>query len=367
LKIRLTSIRVNALSQWLSYGVNALIMLGLTPFIIHKLDATGFGIWRFAVTFAGYYGFLNIAVSSSVTRYVARDAGRGDTKSLNETISTAMAIYLFSAIIAIGISLIFADDIVRFFDKTPPALAGDFRKVIWILGFSTGLGFIMGLLGGIVSAHEHYVAISLTGIGINLLRAGLTLGFLAKGMGLVGVAWANLIPTAIGIPVNYAICRWLIPNARITIVHARWETLRKLLVYGATTVVIVLADMLRTQIDSTVIGKVKGFDEVAVYSIPCSLLGQIASFAVAGIGVLTPRFASLEGEGRMEELRSLFLKSLHFSAVMGVGLCLLAFFWGGNFVYLWVGPGFDRAIPVLWIIAAAWVTDLSQIPSIGIL
>ncbi len=361
------SIKLNALSQWFSYGVNALTMLALTPFIVHKLDVAGFGVWRFALTFVGYYGFLNIAVSSSVTRYVARYAGNGDEKSLNETVSTALAIYGFSAVIAVLVSFTFAGDIVGFFDKTPPDLITDFKHVIWILGVTTGVGFIMSLLGAIVGAHEHYVAVSLTGVGINLLRAGLTVLFLMKGLGLVGVAWANLIPTVVGIPINYVICRCLAPAAKITVRYARWDVLRTLTVYGATAVVIVLADMLRTQIDSTVIGKLLGFEEVAIYSIAGSLLSQIVSFTIAGLGVLTPRFAHLDGKGHMEELQRLFVKSLHYSALLGFGLCTLAFIWGGNFIRLWVGPTFNRSIPVLWILALAWITDLAQCPAVGMM
>jgi O-antigen/teichoic acid export membrane protein len=361
------SIKINALSQWVSYGVNVLIMFFLIPFVINKLDKTGFGIWRFAITFVGYYGLLNLAVSSSITRYVARYAGKGDSKSLNETISTAIAIYLFSAVIAIGISVVFAANIVNFFDKTPPELITEFNQVIRILGVATGMSFLAALLSAIVTAQEHYVVINVTGITLNLLRAVLTVVFLIKGMGLVGVAWANLIPTVAGVIVNYFVCRRFTPTVKITVLHARFDVLRTLLLYSATTMVIALADMLRGQIDSTVIGKMIGFEKVAIFGIAGSLIGQIVSFTIAGIGVLTPRFASLEGRGYVEELRKLFVKSLHYSALLGFGLCLMTFIWGGNFIRLWVGDGFIESIPILWILTLALITDLAQSPGVGMM
>jgi len=83
--------------------------------------------------------------------------------------------------------------------------------------------------------------------------------------------------------------------------------------------------------------------------------------------VLTPRFARLEGGEHLEELRSLFVKSLHYSALLGFGLCSLAFIWGGNFIRLWVGEGFNRSIPILWILALAWISDLAQSPGVGMM
>jgi O-antigen/teichoic acid export membrane protein len=361
------SLKVNAFSQWASYGVNTLIAFFLTPFVIKMLDITGFGIWSLAIVFVGYYGFFNTAVSSSITRYVAHHAGKGDLESLKKTISSAMLICLISGMVALVISFGFTDNIVGFFDKTPKALVNDFKIVIRILGTATGIGFILSLLSAIVTAHEKFVVVSITGIGINLLRATLTVFWLLKGKGLIGIAWAILISTMVGVVANYMICRRVLPKIKISLSFAHWDVLHTLLLYSATTMVIVLGDLLRTQIDSTVIGKMVGFEKVAIYSIAGSLIGQMVSFTIAGIGVLTPRFANLDGKGFSQNLRNLFLKSLQCSSILGFGLCLMTFIWGGNFIRLWVGESFDQSIPILWILTCAWATDLSQSPGTGMM
>jgi len=131
--------------------------------------------------------------------------------------------------------------------------------------------------------------------------------------------------------------------------------------------VIVLADILRTQIDSAIIGKMIGFEDVAIYGIAGSLIIQLVGFTVAGVGVLTPRFANLEGGGQFEELKKLFVKSLHFSALVGIGVCVLAFLWSGSFIHLWVGQNFGRAVPIVWILALAGISDLAQSPAVGLM
>ena len=198
----------------MSYGINTFIILFLTPFVIKKVGMSGFGVWRAAIAFVGYYGILNVAVSSSITRYVARFVGQNDRDSLNETVGTAMSICLVTATVVILTSFLFADIIVTFFDKTPPELINQFRWLIRIVGFATGIGFFASLLGAIVTAHEQYVVASIAGIAVNILRAVLTVIFLLNGMGLVGVGFAMLIVAVVGLIVNYVMCSWLATGLR---------------------------------------------------------------------------------------------------------------------------------------------------------
>ena len=61
------SLKVNALSNWVSLGVNVIIGFVLTPFIIRSLGKTGYGIWTLVCSFVGYYGLLNLGVGSAIT------------------------------------------------------------------------------------------------------------------------------------------------------------------------------------------------------------------------------------------------------------------------------------------------------------
>lgn len=326
---RMPSIKINVVSRWLSYAIGSFIIFFLTPFVIHKLGREGYGIWRLALTFVGYYGFVDIAISSSVTRFVARHIGEEDSESLNETVNTAMVIYLVIGMLVILISFVFADVLVSFFDKTPRAAIEEFRWLVRILGLSTALGFFASLFGAIVNAKENYVISSLTGIGLNIIRAALTVVFLLGGMNLVGAGLAILVSTMLGVGANYFVCKKVAPEAKFAIFRARGAALKMLLVYSGTTTVVVIGDLLRTQVDSVVIGKMVGFEAVAIYGIVGSLISQIGGFVTTGTSVLVPRFSTLEGGGRFGELQRLFIRSLSYSALLAFGLCTLAFIWGG--------------------------------------
>ncbi len=62
------SLLINALSSWAGLGVNIVVGLLLLPFVVAKLGQTGYGVWMLVGSIIGYYGLLDLGVSSAVSR-----------------------------------------------------------------------------------------------------------------------------------------------------------------------------------------------------------------------------------------------------------------------------------------------------------
>jgi len=363
---RRPSLKINALSNWAALGVNIVIGFLLTPFIIRHLGKTGYGIWTLVGSFIGYYGLLNLGVGSAITRYVARYAGQGDEKALNETASTAMAMFSCTGLLAIAASFLLASPLAKFFQVAPEHLNG-FRYTVWIIGLATGLSFPGNVFGSIVRAHERFVAANFASVAITLVRAGLVTCLLLSGADLVGVAFATLGSQLLGLAVNFLLCRHFTPWVRVRLAFARSRFLRKLIAFGGVTTVIVVADIMRINLDRCVIGKMVGMSDVGVYGIAALIIRYMTQLIATGMGVLTPRFAALDGANEHAKLQGLFLRSLSVSALLAFGASMLAIIFGGRFITWWVGKEFAGAIPVLWIIATAYAFALSQNPAIGLM
>ena len=84
------SLKINSISNYASLFVQIAVGFFLTPFIISHLGQTGYGIWVLVGSFVGYYGLLNLGVSSAIVRYIARYSAQKNTSSLNETANTAL-------------------------------------------------------------------------------------------------------------------------------------------------------------------------------------------------------------------------------------------------------------------------------------
>jgi O-antigen/teichoic acid export membrane protein len=361
------SLIINVISNWVALAITVIIGLCLTPFIIKYLGKTGYGIWTLVYSVIGYYGILDLGVTSAITRYVARYAGQKDYKSLNNTISTALAIFIFIGLGIIGASFFIAGPLAAFFNIQAEYI-DEFRKMIWMLGFSAGIGFSGYLFGAVIQAHERFVISNIITISITLLRTGLIVLFLAQGKGLTGIALSHLISVVVMIAVNYTSCRMLFSHLDPHYKNIKWAIVKILIGFGAATTVTSIADIMRFNLDSFVIGKWVGIDAVAIYGVAALLIRFFMQFISKGIqSVFTPRFAALEGAGERISLQQLFLKSLSLSAFLSFGMGTLIIAFGKQFIILWVGTEFLDAVPVLIILSIAYSIALAQTTGISLL
>src|SRR6516225_10692966 len=91
--MRNTEIFKNVGSSWISLGVSILVGVFLSPFILHRLGDTAFGIWVLIFSVTGYYGIFDLGIRSSVVRYVSKFTAVDDIEDLAKLIKTSLFTY----------------------------------------------------------------------------------------------------------------------------------------------------------------------------------------------------------------------------------------------------------------------------------
>ena len=361
------SLRINAVSNWAVLGLNILTGLFLTPLIIYYLDDKGYGIWTLVCSFIGYYGLMNMGVSSAIHRFIARDSARGDTESLNRVASTALAVFLVTGLVAILLSVLLAGVLASFFHVADDSRQA-FVHLVWLVGAASAVGFPVEVLGAIVLAREHYVALNVANVVRILIRVGVTVFLLKTGWGLVGVGLAPLAALLVFGVMTCGLYRRYAGDIRLSLTFADRGTLRKLITYGGLTTIITMASLLRTELDSVVIGRMIGLAEVGYYGIAALIIRYIMRLIVSMTGVLTPRFASLDGAAQHDKLQRLFLKSCRVTSLLTFFVCIQAYLFGERFIDLWVrNPDYAVAVPVLHLLLICWSAGLCQNSGVGLM
>lgn len=365
-KARRPSLVANAVSNWTALAVNIAIGLLLTPFIIRHLGKSGYGIWSLVGSVVGYYGLLQLGVASAITPYAARYIGQRDWRGLNEVANTAMAMFTSLGVLVLLASFALSEPLAWFFQVAPEDAAA-FRYTVWLLGAAAAIAFPNKVLVSVIRGYENYVASNIVVIGSSLVRAGLTVLLLSQGKGLLGVALAVLIADGMALAANAIVCPRLAADVRFGISGARWKMLRKLLVYGSTTIVIVIADTLRLNIDSAVIGKFLSFEAVGVYAIAAILVRYSGQSIRAAMKVLKPRFAVLAGAGDHDALQRTLFRSLTVSSLLSFGGSALLIMIGRPLIAFWVGDAFLDAFVPLVVLISALAFDFAQTPGVNVL
>jgi O-antigen/teichoic acid export membrane protein len=354
------SLIINAISNWITVVVGVAVGFFLTPFIINYLGKTGFGIWKLIASIIGYYGLIDVGSSHAITRYIARYAGQKNYKALNETISTAIAIFAVLGLFVLISSFILAEPLAQFF-RVPANQIEDFRYAVWVLGLTIAFQFIGSMLGAVIRAHELFVIANAVTIGGNLLRAGLVVFNLSHDMEFIGIAFANLAQMLIMTIIYFILCKILFSYFQPRFDQIRRSAFRALLIYGFMASIMAAVEFLRLELGSMIIGRLISLSALAIYAIPVFLIRYIRVFVISGTERLfIPRFSELEAKRKPKELNQLFLKTLSFSGVLSFCAGTLAITLGKKFIILWLGSDFLEAVGILWILVICFSFSLAN-------
>ena len=358
---------INALVNWSTLVGTAIIMLLLTPFLIKHLGRNGFGIWTLISSILGYYGILDLGITSAIKRYIARYIGQENQRALNETTSTAFIIFCVLGFFLIIVSFAIATPLSKYF-SVPIQQIENFKNLIWILGLAAGIGFPGNFFNAVIRSHERFVVANLVVIIMTLLRTFLIIVFLSCGLGLLGVAYSYLIEAVFKLFLNFLTCKHLFTNIGFKFRFAQWEVAHTLVTFGLSTTVLEIANIMRFQLDSVIIGRYINFSSVAVYGVSALIIRFFLQFIATGTqAVLTPRFSLLDGKGEKAQLQQLFLKSLSITAFISFAIGSVLICFGKQIIVLWVGKEFISAVPILIILASSYTIALAQSTGIGLM
>src|SRR5271169_3368847 len=186
-KIDKRQIIKNVGSSWFSLGINVVLGLALSPFILHRLGDTAFGIWVLILSITGYYGLFDLGIGSSVIRFVSKFTATGEHEELAKLINTSLFTYSCIGVVSVLVTLVMASQIDRMF-HVPPEFLSTARWLLLMVGAAVALGFPFGIFGGFLEGLQRFYILNWTNIVANLLRAALIVIALKHGKGILSVA-----------------------------------------------------------------------------------------------------------------------------------------------------------------------------------
>src|SRR5882724_7666644 len=178
-------------SSWFALGNNIVIGIFLSPFILHRLGDTAFGIWVLIFSITGYYGLFDLGIRSSVVRYVSKATATGDMEYASRIISTSLFSYTCIGAFVLLITVLVSVNIDTVF-RIPAEFHATTRWLLLMVGSAVSLGFPLGISGGALEGLQRFDVMSLTSVATTLLRALLIVIVLLHGYGLLTVAFITV-------------------------------------------------------------------------------------------------------------------------------------------------------------------------------
>jgi O-antigen/teichoic acid export membrane protein len=343
----------------------AVVSFFLMSFLVHRLGDRVYGFWSLAVAFIGYYGLLDLGMSSAVSQYICIAIGRKDPVECRAVFNAALRIQSLFGGIAL-LATVIAAFATPWFCRDP-ADAHLFARVIAILGVTAAVGFPTRVYVGLLEAELRFDIQSWLGIAGLALRTGLIIWAIQAGGGLLALAWMTLFATLPITALQIWFARREAPWAKIEGSSIESERLKSLSSYSIYTFVSMIANALRFQIDPIVISAFIGLAAVTHYRVASVFMAYYVNLIISSTSMFQPLLSRLYGAGDRSGLEKVFFFATKVSLSISVFIGFSLIFWGKPFVSRWMGARYDDAYWPMVVLSLAVFLDVGQSPSINLL
>jgi len=340
--------------------ISIVVAFFMMPFLINQLGDHWYGIWTVIGSLAAAYHLFDMGMASAVTRYVSRAFGLKDDHQANQTINTALLIY-----VAIAVVIILASIAASFASRLFINSESDkdlIQILVLIIGVSVALEFPFNALAGVASAKLRFHQVALTRIAVTLLGAGLTWWFISQGYGVIALGVITFCTARISNLLYLLICKSAFPALKFSRHYASISIGKELFHYSAWSFVIAIAYQLRNNVDNFVVAGFLSAASVTHYAIGLRLVDYLAQFLSQATNMFVPIFTGYHVQGNKKELHSklLFITRLNLVAAMIAGGGLVIF--GDAFITRWMGPEYSDAYWVMVILLVGRMIGFSNHP-----
>jgi O-antigen/teichoic acid export membrane protein len=366
LKLEKRQILKNVGSSWSALGINVIVGIFLSPFILHRLGDAAFGIWVLIFSVTGYYGLFDLGIRSSIIRYVSKYTATGDREKLTQFINTALFTYTGIGVVSMALTAVLSSSVEHIF-KIPPEMHAQARLLLLMVGVSVSLGFPLGVFGGMLEGLQRFYILNWTSIGATLVRAALIVYFLDRGYGLLTVALLT-----VGLPILSSILRGVIVfrlcPVPLGLKHVDRASFHHMANYGGTTFLVLVASRLRFRTDELVLGTMMSTVAVTWFNIGARIVDYAQEFVSSLAQVFVPMSSHSEATGNLDRVRKIYIAGNRVCAFLILPITAILILFGKHIIRIWVGARYvPHSYPVLVVMVIPFALMLSQAASTRVL
>lgn len=349
----------NVFTSWAAYFIIMIAGFVMPRIIDRQIGQEALGIWDFCWTIVSYFGFAGIGVGSSVNRYVARYRAIGDLETMNRALSSVNYVQTIIALGMFVITGLISWSLPILFSKRLGSATGTAAYVLGFLGASLAVRMAFDTYRGVITGCHRWDLHNIINSASHVLTVVGMLIVLSLGGGLIGMSMFYFFGAVITEITRFWVAKRVCPELEIKFALASRTQAFEMITFGGKTFLTEISPMLLLQTISVLIATHMGPATLALFARPSALVRSTQAFFNKFAFVLSPTTGSLQGHGRDDELRDLFLQSTRFSVVIALPMIIILSVFGDEILRIWMGPRYEQGA-ILLILAIGYFLPISQ-------
>lgn len=362
-------LKAGVILQYLQMTLSAVISLIYTPIMINTLGQSEYGIYNLASSFISYLSILSLGFGGSYLRFYSRYKRNNDDVGIQRLNGLFIITFTLLGFIAFICGMIFTipSFLKLIFDTGLTQSELDLARVLMIiLSFNIAVSFIDSVFSSYITSQEKFVFQKIVTMLKTVLSPFCTIPLLLLGNGSIVIALVTTCVSIFASVLNILYCLFKL-KMKFKFTAFDHGLFKEIFLFSLFIAINQIVDQINWQTDKIILGRFKGSDEVAVYSISATINTLYINLSSAISSVFSPvvnRIIANKDKCRIERLNGLFIKvgRIQFIFLM---LILTGFiFFGQYFIQVWAGEGFEASyfVALILIIPAT----IPMVQNIGI-
>lgn len=356
----------SALSNYAGKGIEILVWVALTPFMLGHLGVAAYGLWALASSLVSYGTLLDLGISNAIIKHVAECRARRRLAEARPLLATTLWLYAGLGLLIIAAGALIARSFSLLFVLPPSATAIAPWLLILLavtmgatLPGTTALAALQGL--------RRYDAVNALTTVWTLASSLATVVVLSLGGGVLAMVAASL-PIALALQgAGFLVVFRLAPEPRFGLRGGDRRLIGAIASHSWALFAMNAAWRIETKTDEVVIGAFLTVSAVTPYTLARKMSESALTITEQFRKVLLPLASEWHAGDDPERLRWLYTTATRLTLAMHVPLTCVLVVLARPILSLWVGAAFADDASLVTILILASLIATSQRPANAVL
>lgn len=356
-------IKKNSFTNMLHFALTLPLVFIITPMIIQYTGREAYGIWAITGAVLVFLEYMALQTPAAVNIDVPRYNPKTESEKINETLNTLFVFFLALAAAAALLFVFFKEDILSSFFRAGADMMAEASFVLSFSVFAWLFNLVLLSFAYLSGGLNTFYPCSILRIFIGYIRVGLMAAALLAGYGIKGVAVVQMGTIILETLLIIVWMKIIFPPLSFNPFLFRLEKLGRLVKLGVKLVAIRLAGAISLNADKLILGYFLNPVYVAYYQIGAGISRYVSAIPeIIGSASLAPAVSGLKEKNETQRIFGVFDRMLKYILTGGVFVAAGIIFFGREFIYLWLGEGYETSYRVMSALAAAYCAGLIVIP-----
>lgn len=361
-------LKAGAVLNYAIIGLNAIVGLVYTPYMLHKLGQSEYGLFSLVSSVISYLTLMDFGFGNAIVRYTAKYRAEGKTAEQYYLFGMLFVFYTIISVLVFAGGIFLSVNAENMFGETMnPFEIEKAKTMLIILSFNMMITFIFQIFGAIITAYEKFVFQKTVQIIRLILNTLTMIVLLYNGYQAVAMVIAITVFNVISLLINLFYCKSKL-RIKIKFGHFDKKLAAEIAVYAFWIFLNAIMDKIYWNTGQFVLGITSGTIAVSVFAVAINFEHIYMSFSTAINSVFLPKVTGMVTNNQnVKAISDLFIKTGRIqyiiTAFVFAGFCVF----GLQFIKIWAGEEYSDSYYITVMFFGALLIPLIQNMGITIL